>query len=167
LVVPDHLPSSALEEGLEAQDPEDTTSGELRPNLGATSLRLTFPVRPNRDPAGPREQHARLASPAGPLYDPGVTREEVQSRLSEQRAELTKLGVRSLDIFGSVARGESAPGSDVDLLIDFDRPVGLFHFFRVQQRLEQILGCSVDLVMLEAVKPQLRERIFREAVRAT
>jgi uncharacterized protein len=96
-----------------------------------------------------------------------VTREEVQSRLSEQRAELTKLGVRSLDIFGSVARGESAPGSDVDLLIDFDRPVGLFHFFRVQQRLEQILGCSVDLVMLEAVKPQLRERIFREAVRAT
>ncbi len=55
----------------------------------------------------------------------------------------------------------------MDLLIDFDRPIGLFHFFRVQRRLEQILGCRVDLVMREAVKPQLRDRIFREAVRAT
>ncbi len=109
----------------------------------------------------------RLASPDGPLYDPCVTREEVQRRLSEQRAELARLGVRSLDIFGSVARGESAPGSDVDLLIEFERPIGLFQFFRVQRRLEEILGCRVDLVMREAVKPQLRDRIFREAIRAT
>jgi predicted nucleotidyltransferase len=96
-----------------------------------------------------------------------VTREEVQRRLSEQRDDLAKLGVRSLDIFGSVARGESAPDSDVDLLVEFDRPIGLLHFFHVQRRLEQILGCRVDLVMREAVKPQLRDRIFREAVRAT
>lgn len=96
-----------------------------------------------------------------------MTREEVQRRLSGERRELAELGVRSLDIFGSVARGEAAPGSDVDLLVDFDRPIGLFHFFRVQRRLEQILGCRVDLVMRDAVKPQLRDRIFREAVRAT
>lgn len=96
-----------------------------------------------------------------------VTREDVQRRLSEQRAELAKLGVRSLDLFGSVARGESAPESDVDLLVEFDRPIGLFHFFRVQRHLEAILGCRVDLVMREAVKPQLRDRILREAVRAT
>ncbi len=96
-----------------------------------------------------------------------MTREEVQRRLSEQRGELAELGVRSLDIFGSVARGEAAPGSDVDLLVEFDRSIGLVHFFRVQRRLEQILGCRVDLVMRDAVKPQLRDRIFREAVRAT
>ena len=95
-----------------------------------------------------------------------MTREEVQSRLSEQRGDLAELGVRSLEIFGSVARGEAAPGSDVDLLVEFDRPIGLFHFFRVQRRLEQILGCPVDLVMRDAVKPQLRDRIFRDAVRA-
>ena len=76
------------------------------------------------------------------------------------------LGVRSLEIFGSVARGEAAGASDVDLLVAFDRPIGLFHFFRVQRRLEQILGCPVDLVMRAAVKPQLRDRIFRDAVRA-
>jgi uncharacterized protein len=101
-----------------------------------------------------------------PVYDPAVTREEVQRRLSEQRAELTSLSVRSLHVFGSVARGDSAPDSDVDLLVDFDRPIGLFHFFRVQQQLERILGSRVDLVMREAVKPQLRDRILREAVRA-
>lgn len=77
------------------------------------------------------------------------------------------MGVRSLEIFGSVARGEAAPGSDVDMLVQFDRAIGLFHFFRVQRRLEQILGCRVDLVMRDAVKPQLRDRIFREAIRAT
>jgi predicted nucleotidyltransferase len=108
-----------------------------------------------------------VALPAGPLYDPDVTRDEVRRRLSERRAELATLGVRSLEIFGSVARGESGPDSDVDLLVDFDRPVGLFHFFRVKGRLEQILGCPVDLVMREAVKPQLRDRILGEAIRAT
>lgn len=95
-----------------------------------------------------------------------MTREEVQSRLSEQRGDLAELGVRSLEIFGSVARGEAAAASDVDLLVEFDRAIGLFHFFRVQRRLEQILGCPVDLVMRDAVKPQLRDRIFRDAVRA-
>jgi len=77
------------------------------------------------------------------------------------------MGVRSLDLFGSVVRGEAGPDSDVDLLVQFDRAIGLFHFFRVQYRLEEILGCHVDLVMRDAVKPQLRDRIFREAVRAT
>ncbi len=96
-----------------------------------------------------------------------MTREEVQRRLSEHRRELAQLAVRSLDIFGSVARGEATPGSDVDLLVEFDRSIGLFHFFRVQRRLEQILGCGVDLVMRDAVKPQLRDRIFRDAIRVT
>ncbi len=96
-----------------------------------------------------------------------MTREEAIRRLAASHPELATLGVRSLDLFGSVARGEAGPDSDVDLLVDFDRPVGLFHFFRVQRRLEEILGCKVDLVMRDAVKRQLRDRIFAEAVRAT
>jgi uncharacterized protein len=96
-----------------------------------------------------------------------VTRVEVVQRLADARAELATLGVRSLDLFGSVARGEAGPNSDVDLLVDFDKAIGLFHFFRVQRRLEEILGCRVDLVMRDAVKRQLRDRIFAEAVRAT
>ena len=95
-----------------------------------------------------------------------MTRDQVLQRLSEVRAELASLGVRSLDLFGSVARGEGRAGSDVDLLVQFESPVGLFHFFRVQRRLEEILGCRVDLVMRDAVKRQLRDRIFAEAIRA-
>ncbi len=96
-----------------------------------------------------------------------MTREEAIRRLRSARSELASLGVRSLDLFGSVARGDAGSASDVDLLVDFDRPIGLFHFFRVQRRLEEILGCKVDLVMRDAVKRQLRDRIFAEAVRAT
>jgi predicted nucleotidyltransferase len=96
-----------------------------------------------------------------------VTRDQVIQRLAGARPELASLGVRSLDLFGSVARGDAGPDSDVDLLVDFDKPIGLFHFSRVQRRLEEILGCRVDLVMRDAVKRQLRDRIFAEAVRAT
>jgi predicted nucleotidyltransferase len=96
-----------------------------------------------------------------------VTSKQVQERLANMRAELASLGVRSLDLFGSVARGDSGPDSDVDLLVEFAEPIGLFHFFRVQKRLEQVLGRRVDLVMRDAVKRQLRARVFAEAVRAT
>ena len=96
-----------------------------------------------------------------------MTREEVLRRLSGHRAELEGFGVRSLDLFGSVARGDSGPGSDVDLLVEFDKPVGLFHFFRVQRRLEAILGRPVDLVMKDAIKRQLRARILAESVSAS
>ena len=75
--------------------------------------------------------------------------------------------MRSLDLFGSIARGDAGADSDVDLLVEFDRPVGLFQFFRVQLRLEAIVGRPVDLVMKDAIKRQLRTRILAEAVSAT
>ena len=108
-----------------------------------------------------------VAPRASWAYNQSMTRDQVRQRLSEARGELADLGVLSLDLFGSVARGEADANSDVDLLVEFDKPVGLFHFFRVQWRLEEILGCRVDLVMRDAVKLQLRDRIFAEAVRAT
>lgn len=96
-----------------------------------------------------------------------MTKHDVIQRLSSARPELAALRVRSLELFGSVARGDAGQDSDVDLLVEFDHPVGLFHFFRVQKRLQEILGQHVDLVMRDAVKRQLRDRIFAEAVRAT
>jgi predicted nucleotidyltransferase len=79
------------------------------------------------------------------------------------RTELTRLGVRSLALFGSAARDEATPTSDIDLLVDFARPVGLFGFLRVKQHLEHLLGREVDLVTRDALKPQLREAILRDA----
>ena len=74
--------------------------------------------------------------------------------------------MRSLSIFGSVARDEAGPDSDIDLLVEFDRPVGLFAFVRTQQYLEQILGSRVDLVTPDALRREFRETVLREAVRA-
>ena len=96
-----------------------------------------------------------------------MRREEVQRRLAKHRAELKRLGVRSLDLFGSIARGDAGADSDVDLLVEFDQPMGLFQFFRVQRRLEAIVGRHVDLIMKDAIKRQLRTRILAEAVSAT
>jgi hypothetical protein len=95
-----------------------------------------------------------------------MRRADVLQIIAEHAGELRELGVRSLSLFGSVARDEAAPGSDVDLLVDFDPPVGYFHHFEVQYRLEAFLGCKVDLVTQGGLRPELRQRILSEAVRA-
>ncbi len=92
--------------------------------------------------------------------------ETVSTRLHQHRAELEQMGVQSLALFGSVVRGEAGPDSDIDILIAFSRPVGLFHFINTKEFLESILGRGVDLVTRDALKPQLRERILEEAVDA-
>lgn len=97
-----------------------------------------------------------------------MTRHEVIEKLAAHRDELREMGVASLALFGSVARGEAGDGSDVDLLVEFNRSIGLFDFFRVQHRLEEILNVQrVDLVMRDAIIPALRERILGEAIDAT
>ncbi len=70
----------------------------------------------------------------------------------------------SLAVFGSVVRGEARPDSDVDLLVEFDRPTGVFGLLDVKYRLEEILDLRVDLVGRSGVHPALRDRIFAEAV---
>jgi len=85
--------------------------------------------------------------------------------LSDHRDELKRLGVRSLALFGSVARNEAGPTSDVDLLVEFDgRTMGLFGFLEIKEYLEGILGCPVDLVTRAAVIEELKEDIYGEAV---
>ena len=78
-----------------------------------------------------------------------------------------RYGVRSLALFGSVARDEATPASDVDLLVDFDRPVGLFGLFALQDYLEISLGCPVDLGTPDSLKPRLREEVLAESVNVT
>jgi uncharacterized protein len=94
-----------------------------------------------------------------------VNREEVSVLLTQHLAELRALGVRSLELFGSTARGEARPESDVDLLVEFDRPSGYFALFRLQDRLEQILGRKVDLGTKASLRESLRERVLLEAMR--
>jgi predicted nucleotidyltransferase len=85
--------------------------------------------------------------------------------LQAQRTQLhERFGVSRLTPFGSVARDEAAPGSDVDLLVEFDKPIGLFAFLELQHHLEQLLGSVVDLGTPQSLKPRLRARVLAEAV---
>ena len=91
---------------------------------------------------------------------------DVLKKLAANRNELEALGVSSLALFGSVARDEALDTSDVDILIEFDTQVGLFHFAHVKRRLSEILGCSVDLVTRAALRDEMKEEILRELVNA-
>ena len=94
-----------------------------------------------------------------------MKRKELQQKLQAHRHELRRLGVISLSVFGSVARDESTQQSDLDLLVDFDRDVGLFHLFELQHRLEEIIGVpKIDLIQKGAIRPSLRQQILSEAV---
>ncbi len=97
-----------------------------------------------------------------------MTREKVITILNLHRNTLSEMGVQSLELFGSTARGEAKAGSDVDLLIEFQSgiPIGFSHYFRVKEYLEQILGVAqVDLVFKDTVHNALKDSIFSEAVR--
>jgi len=91
--------------------------------------------------------------------------DELVQRLQQHRHELSALHVQTLSVFGSVARGEAGASSDIDLLVEFDRPVGLFHFVTVKNRLEALLGLPVDLVTPRGLKAALRDRILAESRR--
>lgn len=93
--------------------------------------------------------------------------ERVSARLRENRAALEQLGVKSLALFGSAARGEAGLSSDVDLLVEFSRPVGLLEFIRLKQFLERILECEVDLVTPDALRESMKAGILEEAIDVT
>ena len=94
-----------------------------------------------------------------------MSRQEVLSTLRAQQAVLhARFGVARLALFGSVARDEAGQDSDVDLLVEFDRPVGLFRFMELQSHLEDLLGCGVDLGTPQSLKPRIRDRVLAEAV---
>lgn len=95
-----------------------------------------------------------------------MRRNEALAILAAHQQELKEYGVKSLALFGSVARDEARPDSDVDLLVEFSQPVDLFEFVRLQQYLEAMLGRPVDLGTSDSLKPQLRERVFKEIVLA-
>src|SRR5947209_14310323 len=87
-------------------------------------------------------------------------------------AELRAAGVEHLSIFGSVARGEAAGGSDVDIVVRLTpaaRKGGFAYFGRLDDltgRLEELLGCSIDVVAEPVRKDRLRENIQHEAMLA-
>ncbi|WP_448517608.1 nucleotidyltransferase family protein [Pseudothermotoga sp.] len=91
--------------------------------------------------------------------------EEIKEILSEHKAEIReKYGVVILGVFGSYARGEQKETSDVDILIEIERPIGL-KFFELWDELEKLLGCEVDLVREKLLREEIRSDVLREVER--
>jgi len=85
--------------------------------------------------------------------------------LQSHKAELLRKGVEHAAVFGSTARREAGPSSDVDILVDLDpnRSLGVFEFVGIAQYLDEIIPGS-DVVERKALKPLIRERILNEAI---
>ena len=93
------------------------------------------------------------------------TRRSILKTLADHREEIRRFGVRSLGLFGSVARGQATAASDIDFLVELENPtfdayMGLLEF------LENLFERPADLVLANTLKPRLREPILRDTVHA-
>jgi predicted nucleotidyltransferase len=95
-----------------------------------------------------------------------MKRDEVLAILAAHQEPLQRLGVKSLTLFGSVARDEARPDSDVDLLVEFNQQGVFFQLLQVQYYLEDILGCSVDLGTQDALREHLRKPVLEDVINA-
>ncbi|RLA49372.1 MAG: DNA polymerase subunit beta [Gammaproteobacteria bacterium] len=94
-----------------------------------------------------------------------MKREQAIEFLSLSKQELiSQFGVTRLALFGSTARDTANSDSDVDILVDFDGPATSKRYFGVQFFLEDLMGCSIDLVTEKALRPELRPYVERERI---
>ena len=95
-----------------------------------------------------------------------MRRDEVITILSAHADELcARFGVTSLRVFGSVARDDARPSSDVDLLVDFVEPPSFASFMDLRFFLEDLLGVTVDLVTENGLKARVRPYVEKDAIR--
>jgi len=94
-----------------------------------------------------------------------MTRDEILRTIDANRGRLSALGVVELALFGSYARGDAGPQSDVDFLVEFSEK-SFDRYMDLREFLQELLGRKVDLVLKSAIKTRLRARILSEAVRA-
>ena len=90
---------------------------------------------------------------------------EILRLLKEHKPTLNeRFGVTRLALFGSTARGDAGPASDIDVLVAFDGPATSARYFGVQFYLEDLLGRHVDLVTEKALRERLRPFVERDAI---
>jgi predicted nucleotidyltransferase len=92
----------------------------------------------------------------------------INKDLKDKRAEILRIagnyGAHNVRVFGSLARGQAGPDSDVDLLVKLDPGRSLLDLIAIKQDLEDLLGCQVDVVTEAAISPYIGEHVLREAV---
>ncbi len=94
-----------------------------------------------------------------------MKRSDALNLVQSHQAQLQTLGVKSLNLFGSVARDQATAKSDVDILVELDESTGFFEFFQIKHYLEDLLQCPIDLGTTDALKEHLRKPILEEIIR--
>jgi len=93
-----------------------------------------------------------------------MDRDFVLQLLRSHISDLHRLGIRSIALFGSMARGEARQESDVDLLVELEPPYTFDRYIQAKFYIEDLLGCPVDMVMQETLKPRARITVEKEAI---
>jgi hypothetical protein len=100
---------------------------------------------------------------------PGATDMATLKILRENRDEILRIaaghGGQDLRIFGSWARGEARPDSDIDILVKLDPGHSLLDLIAIEQDLEDLLGCKIDVLTEASISPYIREQVLKDAVR--
>jgi len=90
---------------------------------------------------------------------------EIRKILESHKGELRgRYGVKEMGIFGSYVKKEQTEISDIDILVEFEKPTGLLEFVGLKNYLSDLFGMNVDLVMRKALKPRIGQRILSEVV---
>ena len=89
----------------------------------------------------------------------------VQILQEQAQALMDCYPISALFLFGSVARDEAREDSDVDILVEFSHPIGLFQLIALKRDLEALLGRRVDIGTQRSLKPQVKKRVLQEAIR--
>jgi hypothetical protein len=101
-------------------------------------------------------------------YSPGLPDTPLGRRLRHHRLSILACaalhGANNVRVFGSTARGEDRPDSDVDLVVDLDKGTGLFNLEALRRELSEILGVPVDVAPSDSLRPRVREEVEREAI---
>ncbi|OGL39251.1 MAG: nucleotidyltransferase [Candidatus Schekmanbacteria bacterium RIFCSPHIGHO2_02_FULL_38_11] len=91
------------------------------------------------------------------------TLEEIRNLLLRHKEQLRKeYGVKEIGIFGSYIRGEQDKSSDLDILIELEKPIGFVKFLKLENSLSALIGIKVELVTKKALKPYIGQRILQE-----
>lgn len=89
--------------------------------------------------------------------------EDVKEIMAQNEHELrSKYKVKKIGIFGSYIRGEQRKNSDLDILVEFYEPIGLFKFMELEEHLKTLIGIKIDLVTINALKPYIGKHILKE-----
>ena len=92
----------------------------------------------------------------------------IEKALKDKREDILRIasmyGGQDVRVFGSLARGEAGPNSDVDILVTLEPGRSLLDIIGLKQDLEDLLGCKVDVVTEAAISPYIREQVLKEAV---